>query len=295
MTENIRIYMHPTARSEHKVQARKIRKLLGIEKIHELSFPIEPIPENIDTVGVYGGDGSVGEVMKSLINRDEPVFLLIGGGGSQNGLLHNLLAEGVILKTEQIREKDFGSIPDFHPGQVGFENVTNQYIFHHSLELGDWINQIIQINDRLRNSKIPRGFRMFYAVAKYLLVNKDESEFKNEEFRLFFTGNYFGTLKIFSRQGLFDNHLTQVVLKNEKRVEMLRKTLRLSAYILLKKIPPADIANILRSDKFTISNSKGSYSLAGIEGEFIDITGRGDIFVSRSERSIKAAAIVFEG
>ena len=287
--------MHPTARSEHKVQARKIRKLLGIEKIHELSFPIEPIPENIDTVGVYGGDGSVGEVMKSLINRDEPVFLLIGGGGSQNGLLHNLLAEGVILKTEQIREKDFGSIPDFHPGQVGFENVTNQYIFHHSLELGDWINQIIQINDRLRNSKIPRGFRMFYAVAKYLLVNKDESEFKNEEFRLFFTGNYFGTLKIFSRQGLFDNHLTQVVLKNEKRVEMLRKTLRLSAYILLKKIPPADIANILRSDKFTISNSKGSYSLAGIEGEFIDITGRGDIFVSRSERSIKAAAIVFEG
>lgn len=238
MHESVRVCFHGSAREERKIQAQEIAARITSGVIYPLFYPMESIPEEVKTVIAVGGDGTIRSVTEELMKGDEQRNLLVVGGGSQNGFWRSLKSEGVVLIEEEINNFNFDSLPDFHPGSIRSAHNEDQYIFNHTAEFGNPLIRFTEINEGLRTSKIPRTMRLFVTIAKLLIERRQDDLRINQHVDVFATGHNMGSMKIFSNQSLYDDFLTRVSIQNEKRAELLRKFLIISAHLITKKNSP---------------------------------------------------------
>lgn len=280
MRERVGAYIHPTARFEIASKTAKIISQLPYGNVHKLRFPLEVVP-NEDIVVVVGGDGSVRSMMETLIKRrDDSGVLLIANGGSQNGLYRSLRSENqsFSFRTPRIAT----DIPEFKPGLI------NENIFTHTAGIEPIIKPYSTLNENLRDSKLPRDTRAFFAAFFSGLRNMNTDTMNEPFIRLVMTGQNLGPLFILPRQSLYSDCLSLITVDNMPKREMIRKLFVLFGSVLLGKAPPESLANLEEAREFSLLTEQ---KIVGLGGDIFPLS-RGDVFIRRSDKGIRTAALV---
>ena len=285
MPERIRFYIHPTAREAYKQKAVQLSSRMPESSVQELFYPLEPVPETVQTVVTVGGDGTVRSVMEKLLERDDPGVMLVIKGGSQNGFYRSLVSEGTTVQSSQIARADTTYIRLFHPGMI------NEHMFAHIAETGSIIEAFCKRNEALRSSKIPRAMRAFVAGVQTVLSEVD----KNREqplLRVFATGANMGLLRLFPQQELYADNLSMLSVDNVSKREARAKMILFLYNLVLKERALEGLAETSCAAAFVIDDSNQPYSKVGLGGDIFPLAPHVDICVRRSEKPLRAAALL---
>src|SRR5581483_9774153 len=106
--ENL-VLVNRTISPAAKQQAEILAGQLGIETqilCFEHNRVTNPIPKEVRTTIVFGGDGSVKAVMEKLLQRDDPGLLVVTKSGSQHGAFNAAKNEAPALSPAQLLSAD---------------------------------------------------------------------------------------------------------------------------------------------------------------------------------------------
>jgi len=286
MGEKVGIYAHRTAREDSKRLASRLATSNEAE-VEELSFPLS-LSNDLGVIVLASGDGVARSVTKKLLEKENPPVLILLPGGSQNGFYHALLDAGSTITPEQLRQGDFNQIPFFNPGE------TNQQLFNHFagwglLEIAHSIE-----SEKLRKKLIPRETRMYFAGFLTTIKHFTSKEKNDPAMRIVLTSPYTGALKMLPEQDLYSDKLAMVCMKGGDRLERTARAGMLLFYAILGKKPPKELVQVEFGKSFEFENREGKYNRANLDGEIVPLPSRGTIFVARSKKGIRAAALKFK-
>lgn len=276
MHERIRIYTNPSGQNKLKEQAKTLLGKLPDSSLKPLTFPLEEIPDEVETVIVAGGDGSVKTVTEALSKQEKPGLLLIMPAGSQNGLYNSLLDTDSTIRLEQLLGKSSNHIPSFRPGQISGE------LFNHVAEITKVGLLEHQLDERFRKL-VPRRVRSFLAAG----ITMEKTT--NHEAKVLMLSPYIGSLKVFPDQKLYSDYLTMLSIQTNNPVTTAVKLAALSTYFLMAKQPPVTLARFSSQPSFLIQDSCGEIN---VDGEVRIPSKNGPLLIHRSTRSIQAAALL---
>lgn len=281
MHEKIGIFVNRTAQKQHKRSAVDLASKLRIGEPRELAFPLQAIPDEVETAIVVGGDGSVKAVMEELFKRKNPGFLLIVPAGSQNGLYRALTDEKSVVTLEQVQGNDTGHIRSYTPGSINGE------LFNHLADVTKAGTLQLKYAEALRPFT-PREARAFAGIAvAYVAIRRGE-DFPSYGIRTFMPTPFIGKRKVFPQQEVYGDEVTLVALEAKNKLEGAAKMGLFVVYALLGKMPPRAIAEVKTEKSFTVDVYSQELN---IDGELRRVPNSGTIFVARHDKSLQAAAL----
>lgn len=282
--EKVRIYVNPASQERYRNEAIGLSKKLPQATLHELRYPLESIPDGVETVIVVGGDGSVKGVMDKLFDRDNPGRLLIVPAGSQNGLHKTLVDAQSKITLEQLQDNYMSHIPHLRPGSVNGET------FVHLADITKAGVLQIEYVEAMRKTRVPRKARAYAALVPVIFAIKRGEDYPTYGFDVFYPGPYIGAIKISPGQNIYDNNLTHISMQAKNKIEWAIKSGALFFYMLTLggKTPPETIAKITSKQSFEL-NAYGTE--INVDGEIKPLPKTGTIFVARDKRSLPIAAL----
>lgn len=281
MNEKVGIYVNPAGQKQYKKQAVVLSEKIPNSVMHELRFPLKSIPDEEETVAVFGGDGSTNSIAEAMLKRNNPGLLIVVPAGSENGLYTALTDANSIVNLEQIRNKSTSHIPLFKPGSINGE------IFNHIADLTKAGALQLKYAEAIRPFT-PRSIRAFAGVAIGYVMIKNDKEYPTYEFKLLMTSPYFGKYKIIPEQNIYDETITLVTLQARNKMEGIVKSAALLFYLRRHKTPPETVAKISKEKSFTLT---AYCSELNVDGELKTIPTCDTIFVARDKRALQAAAL----
>lgn len=204
--------------------------------------------ENIKKIIAVGGDGTVNEVAKALINKEAAFGILPGGSG--NGLARHL---NIPLKTVDAISMlnncsesaiDYGTIND-HPFfctcGVGFDaHIGNKFAQSKSRGFYTYIKETI--------------YAFFHYRSKKYKVRVDDQKFKNEAFMITVAnaGQYGNDAYISPSADIRDGLLDVCILSPFPKV----KAFDLGIRLFKRTIDKSDYVEVIKGKKVTIKRKK---------------------------------------
>lgn len=282
MHEKIGIYVNPLVPQKYQKYAVDLSRQLPDSTLHELRFPLTSIPDKKTTVIVIGGDGSVKETTRVLLERDNPGLLLAVPAGSQNGLFWALTDGKTVVSIDQIRDGATSHIPFFRPGTI------NSEIFNHLADLTKAGALQLEYAEALR-SYTPRRLRAFVGVIVGFIKIKKEPDYSSYGFKMLMTSPYIGPHKVFPEQNMYEDTLTLVTMDVKSKAEGAIKMARILLCLMNHEKPPASLVKFTTQQSFTINDH---YPKINVDGEPRTIPKEEPIFVARSKKSLQVAALV---
>ncbi len=280
MHKEIGIFVNPASQTGYKRAARDLSLQLQTGEPRELTFPLDPIPEEIETSIVFGGDGTVKGIMEALLQRGSPGLLVVVPAGSQNGLWHALTDKRSTLNVEQLQSSRTAHIPLYVPGSMHGE------IFNHLSDATKAGTEQLRWAETIR-PYVPRIARAYAAVALAYVAIRNGEDFPSCSIRTLMPTPYIGTKKVFPQQEIYGDDVTLVSLDAENKLQGAAKMGLFVFYLLVGKHPPKQIAEITTAKSFTVNVYSQKFN---VDGEMRTLPNRGTIFVARHHRSLQVAA-----
>lgn len=285
MRQEIGIFINKLADPRRRSQAIDLsHKISGVE-VKELSFPMSSIPENIGIAISVGGDGTARTVTEELLKRENPGFLAVFPGGSQNGFYHSLVDAGAVITVEQLRDQDIKTIPYFRPG------IISGKIFNLIADLTKAGVMQAEESERIRRF-IPRKLRAHVGVSIAWVKLSTSEDYPRYETKTFMTSPFIGSFKIFHKQRLHSDALTCASMNAGNKEDAALKLAAFLIYMLAGAEIPSNIMEFTTNRSFQISNLGRSEINA--DGEVVPISREGTIFVARNPKPLQAAALLLK-
>ncbi len=285
MHEQIRVFVNRKAVASSQEKARRFAQKTGSEVSELNGVPLNL--ENVDTVVVVGGDGSVRSVMQQILEKESPARLVVMPGGSQNGLHHALVDAGAMV-TES--EKGVaGTFLEFHPGSV------NEVLFHHGAGWDEFMVKQGVAVEGLRNF-FPRKLLGYLGGAWALVIANPARRDENEGFvfRMAVTAPYCGPVRLpmFTHLSLGGENIGMMTVSGQSPTEVKAKAGLLAIYLRLGIHPPLSVVSAEEKPLFTFKNGQVQEASINADGEVGAFPHNGIIYVRRMEKSVRVAALV---
>lgn len=100
---------------------------------------------------------------------------------------------------------------------------------------------------------------------------------------------YIGPLKIFSEQDIYGDTVTLVTMDARSKAEGALKTIQVLLYLINHRHPPTSVVKIETQKAFIIDDH---YPEINMDGESVTIPKKDPVFVSRSKKSLRIAALI---
>ncbi|MCL5969899.1 MAG: hypothetical protein M1450_00145 [Patescibacteria group bacterium] len=279
------IFCNPTARPEYLKQASLLHEKIPGSRIVELKFPLNPEQNLVPGLKVavfVGGDGTALLGAIQCAQSEEDVVALLTKAGSACGSYiaeHNI---GNVVKTKELVS---GEIPDLNPIRLG---EINGHLFLTAGALGHTPLEFVLERERRRKPRSSRLLATIYSGVKAAISNGS-----SDEIRLAFIGSYLGPIKVLREQRLDSHKVTLVTINGDGKYKIAGKLIMLLALKASGLPVHKTIAAIEQKESHEFENR--NYDTVVVDGERAPLDPCGTIFVGRSDKSVRAGALVMNG
>lgn len=284
MSERIHFSIHPTARPGHQWRAIELSKSLGKRGSWDwLKFDDNPIPDEIDTVVVIGGDGSLRQVAAKMHEREKLGIVLAGGGGSQDAFRRSLVRAKSFIETQDLLVGNELAVRDFQPARV------NELFFLHSAEFGRATLAFNDRNERYRNRPMFRDAKMLLAALQTGIEQAGEDK-KDPIIEAVFTAPDLRFKEFFPGQDLYSDKLTRVTVPAMNKKDMVKLASRIVWGLYTPSDMPDDLFQIEQVDDVTIKNNH--QETINLTGDVFTLEEHNKLYITRKDtKPIQIAAL----
>lgn len=285
MNEGLSILFNPAIPEIYSSKIGNLVEQFPGAAINEFKPGFDKLPPRVETVIVFGGDGTLSAIVDQLNKRDEDATLFVVPAGTENGFYSSLINEGSRITERELRNGDFSKAPRFFPGEI------EDRVFIHFAGFGQLLLEHQRWGERLRG-RIPANTRQKIAgfVAFTASLLKDSSF--NYSIDQVFISRFLGSCKFPFSQSIYSSFFTRISIDTGSKTEVLVKLTRLAVCVLIGKVPTNDIAKIEQAPSFILDNR--SREAGNVDGEIIVFDNAGKKMVKRSQKGIRVAGIVTE-
>lgn len=272
----INVLIHPKARKGHVEKVKKMFDEVKDVAFYDLELPVKDLPKNSKTLVIVGGDGSIREVTKKVLEGKENPLLLVVPAGSQNGVWRSLVHAGAKFSLAEILEGKTEQIPLFRPAMV------NGQIFNHAAGIGQSSIRAGIEAHKLANSPLPR--ELAYILASFIAAAPEIRSAKKDLFKIAMTSPFLGVGNIVSNQKLHSDEIALASVHFSNFLTMVKK-LKTTGSLL------SSIIDVEYQPFFEMEVSHQDANYINLDGDVLPMASSTTIRIERSKKGIKLAAL----